>query len=123
MSEFAQIGTVEILRARLYPVDPANHGPIQTEVVVEAGEYPLLSDGYSHLWLMKGLVNGNSIRRGDGMIVMAVDANANPLEGLEVTALSRVFGPDEWRDMLSDPTAREGHPEQRLRFKLNAAAT
>jgi hypothetical protein len=117
MKAFKRIGTVEILRMRNYPLDPMNRDMLATEVVVNTGEYPLMSDGYTHLWMMTGRINGNFMRRGDGMFVGG--GGDMPIDNLVVTFPSRIFGPDEWKELLDHPTCQEGHPEQRLRITVN----
>ena len=47
MPDFKHVGTVEILRSRIYNIDPYNKDITATEAIVEAGIYPLYSDGYS----------------------------------------------------------------------------
>jgi hypothetical protein len=116
MTLFRHIGTVEILRPRTYRIDPMNRdSEVGTEAIVMPGVYPLLSDGITYVWLMRGKVNGNSIRRGDGMFTLT-EGSDYPLEGLEVEFPSPLFGPDEWQELLDDPTVIEGHSEQRLRI-------
>lgn len=66
---------------------------------------------------MSGNLDGNSIRRGDGLFVMG-DGD-RPIDGLTVTFPSPTFGPDEWKDLLSDPICEEGGAEQRLRITIN----
>lgn len=51
MPDFKHVGTVEILRARTYRIDPMNKDIIGTQAVVMPGSYPLMSDGYSCVWL------------------------------------------------------------------------
>jgi hypothetical protein len=115
---FKHIGSVEIFKARTYRLDPMNRDPlIATQVIVMSGVYPLLSDGLTFVWMMKGNIDGNSIRRGDGMFIMNPEAD-NPLEGFVVEFPSPLFGQDEWKEMLADPSATEGHPEQRLRITI-----
>ena len=118
MSDFKQVGTVEILRTRLYNIDPyARPEPTATEAIVEPGVFPLLSDGYSHVWIMSGILNGQFLRRGDGLFLAVRGANAIPLN-IDVKFPSKFFGPDDWKEMLDDPTVREGDPEQRLRITM-----
>jgi hypothetical protein len=114
MSEFKHVGTVEVLRERVYPLDPQSNDITGTTVVVEAGHHPLYSDGYTYVWLMEGDLNGNFMRRGDGLFTGGHDEKT----GLRVRFPSPFFGPDEWRGMVSHPTAQEGHPEQRLRITI-----
>lgn len=116
MPDFEQIGTVEILRSRVYNLDPYWTDEIATQVVVDAGTYPLMYDGYSHVWLLTGLLNGNFLRRGDGL--MLGYGGDKPLVGLEVTFPTKLFGPDQWKELLAHETAIEGHPEQRLRITI-----
>ena len=114
MPDFKRVGSVEILRTRTYNIDPMNKDILAMEAVVNPGHYPLMSDGYSHLWLLTGKLNGNGMRRGDGMFIMG--EGDRPLDNLVVTFPSSVFGPDEWKELLDHPTCQEGHPEQRLRI-------
>jgi len=116
-TSFKQVGTVEILRSRLYAIDPYNNSDLATDAIVEPGEYALLSDGYSHLWVMTGVLNGQWLRLGDGLFVAAKEANAIPTN-IPVTFPSRLYGPDEWKELREHYTAQEGHPEQRLRITI-----
>jgi hypothetical protein len=77
-----------------------------------------MSDGYSTLWIMKGVLNGNFLRRGDGMFLAAGGGANAMLTNIHVEFPSRIFGPDDWQDLLAHETCREGHPEQRLRITL-----
>jgi hypothetical protein len=116
--DFKHVGTVEILRMRIYNIDPyARDEPTATEAVVEPGVYPLLSNGFSHVWVMTGKLNGQFLRRGDGLFLAVKGANAIPLN-IDVTFPSKLFGPDDWKEMLADPFCEEGHPEQRLRITI-----
>ncbi len=114
---FKQIGTVEILRLRTYALDPQNKEITATEAIVDPGIYPLFSDGYTTLWLMTGRLNGDFMRRGDGMFIGY--GGDLPLDNLIVTFPSPFFGPDEWKELLSYPVAIEGNPDQRLRITIN----
>jgi hypothetical protein len=116
-NEFKHVGTVEILRNRIYNLDPYNRDITATEVVVAPGVYPLLFDGYSHVWVMTGKLNGQLLRRGDGLMVGQPGANAMRLN-IDVTFPSKLFGPDDWEELLAYPENREGHPEQRLRITI-----
>src|SRR3954454_5181932 len=117
MPDFKHVGSVEILRMRTYNIDPQNKDMLATEAVVKPGPYPLMSDGYSYLWLMTGNLNGNFMRRGDGLFIGG--QNDRPIDNLVVTFPSPVFGPDEWEDLLSHPVCIEGHDEQRLRITIS----
>jgi len=113
-----QIGTVEILTRRIYHLDSAMaHEPNATTVVVEPGRYKLYRNGISIYWLMAGRINTGRVRRlGDGMLsMMPNDEAGGPL----VRFPSRTFGPDEWdKFRLTDPTAQDGHPDQRLKISM-----
>lgn len=115
--DFKHVGTVEILRSRLYKLDPYADLMLATEAIVEPGSYPLLSDGYSYLWMMTGVLNGQFLRRGDGLFIAAKEANAIPTN-IDVTFPSKLFGPDDWKELLADPSCQEGDPEQRLRITV-----
>jgi hypothetical protein len=121
MSEFKEIGVVEILATRIYPLDPQNSSLIRTEVSVEPGTYRVFSDGFSHFWLMHGHLTLNSIRLGDGMFTFT--PRADMTVDIEVQFTSLIYGPDEWTNFLkNEPVAIEGHPDQRLRFSFHADA-
>jgi hypothetical protein len=115
--DFKHVGSVDILRSRIYNLDPYVKDSLATEAIVEAGTYPLMSDGYSHLWVMTGVLNGQFLRRGDGLFIAAKEANAIPTN-ISVTFPSKLFGPDDWKELLEDPTCKEGDPEQRLRITI-----
>lgn len=116
------IGTIEILKTRIYPLDPVmGDEPRATTVVVEPDVYPIYRNGISHFWLMTGPINtGRMHRLGDGIFTMlSADEPGGPI----VTFPSRVFGPDEWTEFLAEPTCTDGHPEQRLRVRLAEVAS
>jgi hypothetical protein len=117
MPNFKHVGTVEILRTRLYNIDPYRRDETATNAIVQAGSYPLMSDGYSHLWVMKGTLNGQFLRRGDGLFVATKHANAMETN-IPVEFPSKLFGPDDWKDLLEHESCQEGHPEQRLRITI-----
>jgi hypothetical protein len=117
-----QIGTVEILKTRVYALDDAvAHDAAATTVVVEPGTFPLYLDGISYFWMLTGRINtGRSRRLGDGIFSMSSFDEAG---GPEVTFPSKTFGPDEWDEFTAEPTCTEGHPEQRLRISLRETTT
>lgn len=113
------IGTVEILRTRIYALDAEAHSPTQTEVIVEPGTYDLFEDDGCFFWLMRGVIDRRGAWRiGDGMYVLNGSDEATDIA---VVFPSRRFGPDEWEDLLSRPESTEG-PQQRLRIHLLEAA-
>jgi hypothetical protein len=116
MSEFKKIGTIEILSSRIYALDPMMADEaLATQVIVEPGIFPILSDGYTTLWMMTGHINGFHFRRGDGMFIMG--RGGDPLQGLEVTFPSRSYGPDEWQEFINHPVCNEGDG-QRIRINI-----
>lgn len=117
MHDPIQVGTVEILRMRVYNLDPYSRDDNATSVMVYPGTFPVYRlSGGAHLWMMTGQLNNRLERMGDGMFGLH---NGDVPSGIEVTFPSRTFGPDEWRDMLAHPQATEGDPQQRLRFEMN----
>jgi hypothetical protein len=116
--EFKHVGTVEMLKDRIYKIDPYADDTLATTVIVEAGSiHPLMFDGYSYLWTMRGVLNGQFLRRGDGLFIATKHANAM-LTNIHVEFPSRLYGPDDWKELVEHCTAIEGHPEQRLRITL-----
>jgi hypothetical protein len=117
-----QIGTVELLTVRIYPLDPetADH-PLSTSVVVESGTYPVYRQVDAYYWIMTGHVNARGATKiGDGMFTLAEwDAPSGP----EVKFPSRRYGPEQFADFLAESVCTEGHPDQRLRFALTKAGT
>jgi len=109
-----QIGTVEILRLRVYPLDPATADhPLSTSVVVDPGVYPLYRCMDARYWMMTGRLNGRGpVKMGDGLFSIQSSDEAN---SAEVRFPSPTFGPEQWADLLDDPTFAEGHAEQRMR--------
>ncbi len=113
-----QVGTIEILRQRVYTLDPEMaHHETATTVVVEPGTFGLFSDGFTTRWLMTGRINTGRINRmGDGMFAMS---GHDAADGLGVVFPSRAFGIDEWANFCAEPAATDGHPDQRVRVRLN----
>lgn len=115
-----RIGTVEILRTRVYNLDAECRESTCTTVIVEPGAYDLYTDGLFTFWLMRGQLNmRGSWRMGDGLFGLH---RSDEPSGIEVVFPSRRFGPDEWLDLLSSPEFTEGHEGQRLRVLLDSAA-
>lgn len=115
-----RIGTVEILRARVYNLDAESHDPHASTVVVEPGEYELYSDDLSTFWIMRGKLNMRGLwNAGDGMFLMR---GHDKRSDIDVVFPSRRFGATEWADMLKSPEATEGHAGQRVRVTLTGGA-
>jgi hypothetical protein len=116
-----QVGTVEILKARVYPLDPEmNDQPLATTVVVDVGTYPLYRHIDAYYWMMTGRINSRGFTKmGDGLFAINDgDAPAGP----EVTFPSPRFGPEQWADFIAEPVCTEGHPAQRLRVRTVSPA-
>lgn len=112
-----QVGTVEILRTRTYPINACD--PSGASALVEPGVFKLYRDDLgATFWLMQGELNSNDMsgirRAGDGMFIVGA-----PDESIEFR--SRTFGAEEWAEMKAHPTATEGDPQQRLRIAESAS--
>lgn len=113
-----RIGTVRILRERIYTIDPeARWDDVNaTTVVVEPGEYPVYRRGDTTYWMLTGHLNTRGFERlGDGLF--AINGGHEASED-EVTFPSKRLGPHEFADLLADPVCLDG-PEQRLVFTLD----
>jgi hypothetical protein len=116
MSTPTRIGTVEILRQRIYSLDAESHDDTRSTVIVEPGTFDLFSNGLTTWWMMRGQLNERGPwRLGDGMFSMG---GGDRLSGIEVVFPSKRFGPDEWAELLAETTFTEGHPDQRVRVML-----
>lgn len=120
MSEWERIGTVEILRLRIYPLDP-NVSPqplLSTNVAVEPGIYPVYRKFDAICWVMTGRINERHAKIGDGLFEM--NPGDSPT-GVEVQFPSPTFGVEEFRKFLNEPTCQPGE-DQRLKFRVEVAA-
>ena len=115
-----KIGTVEIIRPRVYALDAeADPRSNHSTVLVEPGRYDLFADGMATWWMMRGRLCQRGIwRMGDGMFAM--NASDEPSD-IEVVFPSRRFGPDEWAELIATPEFADGSA-QRLRVSLDTAA-
>lgn len=115
-----KIGTVEILRERVYSLDAESRDDLRSTVFVAPGEYDVFTDGMTTYWMLHGRLNKRgSYRLGDGLFSMQ---ESDEPSDIEVVFPSRRFGPDEWADLLAAPECAEG-PNQRLRVRLFEAAS
>lgn len=113
--EWEQVGTVEILRSRVYPIDPNNiDGVLRSEVFVEPGKYPVYRKFDAYVWMMTGQLNERQEKLGDGLFAM--HGGDNPA-GLQVTFPSKTFGREQFAELLAEECCQDG-PEQRLRFAI-----
>lgn len=111
-----QIGTVEVLIARTYPINACD--PYGASAVVMPGVFKLYRDDLgATYWIMQGEMNANDMagirRAGDGMFIMGAPDEPS---GIPIEFRSRIFGAEEWAEMKAHPTATEGDPQQRLRI-------
>jgi hypothetical protein len=115
-TEWELAGTVEILRLRIYPLDPQTADqPLATSVAVEPGVYPVYRKADAYCWVMTGRLNERQEKIADGLFVMHRGDNPS---GVEVQFPSRIRGAEEFAELLAHPTCQPG-PDQRLRFSLN----
>lgn len=111
-----EIGTVEILVDRVYPIDPLHSGlGPSTEVIVPPGIYPVYRKGGSYSWAMRGRINGRSENLGGGLMVVGGDDEPT---GLEVQFPNRTFSSSEFEELLVAPECQPGI-HRRLKFTLN----
>jgi hypothetical protein len=111
-----QIGTVEITRSRIYPLDPWLPEHVKetaAQVVVQPGIYPVYRDGLSHYWRMTGVLNHRHYRMGDG--IFALSTGDVPSDD-DVVFYSMRYGPDEWAELLN---GYDTDPDPRLILTLN----
>lgn len=118
MSEWEQIGTVEVLVFRVYPIDPTNNAPTLTEVGVAPGTYPVYRRFDAIRWMMTGRINERHAKLGDGLYEMGGGDKAT---GPEVTFSSPVFGMEEFQKFLAEDICKPG-PAQRLVFSVRVGA-
>lgn len=112
-----EIGTVEVLRLRIY-----GH-PEGGDIAVEPGVYPLVSEPDGTIrWIMRGR---RSVRRtgrfeslGDGLY--AVSASGDEVIGEDDEQFpSKPFTRSQFREFVTThPVCHEGGPEQRLRIRV-----
>lgn len=95
-----QVGMVTLKVLRIYPLDPYTEDPLRTTVIVQPGSYPLYRNELGgRLWLMDGHINKRGFfRLGDGVSEVYQSDVASEIP---VTFPSRVFGPDEWLEMVA----------------------
>jgi hypothetical protein len=114
-----QIGTVEILRSRVYNIDP--NDDLSPEVVVEPQVCPVYEDGDVVYWTMEGNLNERLPPQIETLWpgTFAIKAAGDSPTGARVGFESQRFGPAAFLDLMAHPVARDGHSEQRLRFNIN----
>lgn len=105
-----EIGTVEILRTRIYDRSPED----STEMLVAPGVYPLFFEDGEYFWFMDGHFNERGVQSlGGGMFL--VNQGDVPSDEHVVFSSPR-FTPEAFEDM--GVVREEGHPEQRLRITV-----
>jgi hypothetical protein len=113
--DWTQVGTVELLALRLYPIDPHATGALHTEVAVEPGVYPVFRKYDAYRWVMRGKINERNEKIGDGLYALyGYDRPTGP----EVEFSSPTFGAEQFAELLAEPVCQPGS-QQRLRFTLS----
>lgn len=118
MSEWKQVGTVTILRERIYPIDPFAEelsSILATTVVVPPGVYPVYRKFDAYRWVMRGHINERHAKIGDGLYEL--NSGDRPT-GLEVQFPSGVYGAEAFAELLAAEVAQPG-PAQRLAFEMS----
>lgn len=113
--EATRIGTVELLRPRVYPFDGG-------DMSVEPGVYPVVWHPGGHVtFLLTGRRShhtSNDVQsRGGGMFLVRPGHDEH--EGDEFEFPYGCWSPTDFAALLDDPVAIEGHRDQRLRFDLS----
>lgn len=109
-----QVGTVEVLRLRLYPA------PGGGDAIVEPGTYPLMSEPDGTVrWLMRGRRSTRHEPKfddlGDGMFLVRPPGDEPGGEEIDVPSPS--FTREQLRALLTEVGFVEG-PEQRVRVRV-----
>lgn len=113
--ECKQVGTVEVLAARVYALDPSTADP-STFAVVEPGVYPLYELGDARFWVMDGTLNVGGLQKiGDGLLISTPYDEASDIP---VKFPTRSWGPRQWKEFVAEETALEGHKDQRIRIQM-----
>lgn len=114
-----QVGTVQVLRARVYTLDP-DHDVADlhnASAVVAPGTYPVYRAAGRVWWVMTGRVNEIGTIRPlphPGMFTMVT---ADVPGEQEVAVESARLDAAGLAALLAEPLCAEGHPAQRLRFR------
>lgn len=111
-----QIGTVEIQGPRTYALDAASEDQM-SRAVVDSGTYPVYCDGLSYFWVMTGVLNVGGLHSvGDGMFIATP---GDMLSEIPVQFPSKMFGEDEFKELLDLPVSDPDSIEHRLTFVLD----
>jgi hypothetical protein len=118
MSASEPIGTVEILRHRVYTTDSG-------DLSVSPGVYPIHRSEFGiYSFMLRGRLSKwvapemETLEPGMFMIRPGGDKP----RGSELPCPYGHWTPKAFAELLADPVATEGHPDQRLRFRLEAAS-
>lgn len=114
MDEWEVLGTVTVLKQRIYPIDPTSNHPLRTEVVVEPGVFSVWRHYDTVRWYMRGRISGRNEKIGDGLFVMG---GGDKPGGPQVEFPSMIYGLEQFAEFLNDPICEDG-PDQRLRFAV-----
>lgn len=109
-----QIGTVEILKSRVYPiVDNCGDSPT---AIIEPGIFPLYQEGEMKFWILEGKMNRKNRKIGDGIFTIS---QSDISSDIVLRFPSRAFTPKEWKEFIKESVTIDGHPDQRLKIAEN----
>ena len=100
------VGTVEILRMRVYPIDPKGRGDDDTTVCVQPGSYPVYRKLDQFCFVMDGKVNERIESLGDGLY--ALHSGDSPT-GVPVSFPSRLMDRDTLDELIADASRFRFH--------------
>jgi hypothetical protein len=112
-----QIGTVEVLRFRIYNTESGS-------MAVDPGVYPVLRHPDRHVSLM---LTGRKNHRTPGSFevlepgLFALNSPVDDPTGEPVEFPYGYWSPSEFEELLRWKGATDGQPEQRLRFRLEVS--
>lgn len=109
------VGSMELLKLRVYETETG-------DMAVEPGTYPLVRQPSGHYSVMlRGRPSRREMRTerlGPGLFAMRCN---DAVRGPEWEFPHGYWTAAEFAELLKDPVALEGHPDQRLRFHLVGA--
>lgn len=105
MSKWELEGEVEVLRLRVYPVDPYGDyetNPLATHASVLPGRFPIYKNDFgARRWVMTGTISERNGKISDGLFLLG---GGDTTDGIPISVTSKVFGPEEWLELIADPS-------------------